>query len=386
VSPDRATPTGRQAVALCVLAVALLLAGCSGVADDDPDLPDGDEAVARFSSVGVYNETVVVESTFGNETTERRIERTLRPGTGERYQVIRQDGNRTVSVSNGTTTWVYRPAANEVRRIQTGGVNVSAQLDGLRDLIDSLDTEDETETPVVPIGPSFGFDSTTRTGLYNATAFGSQPVRTEYRGVETVGGRETYVIGVESTGDAEREIQQTTYYDTETFVVMRQEYSVTVRGERIEGQRQVQNITFDPAIGESLFEFDPPDDATLVTTDVEQYESYTQLERAAEGHVPDPSVPAGFEFDTGSLTDDTVSLQYSDPPEGLFVSRSTAVEIDDSLEQVEYRGRTYTVREQTVTTTVQWRCNDSVYAVGGDLDRDAVLDVADSIDCPTDRV
>jgi outer membrane lipoprotein-sorting protein len=380
VWPDRLVPDRRQALTLCVLAVAVLLAGCNGVLDDTPDLPDGDEAAERLSSVGVYNETVVVESTFGNETTESRIERTVRPTTGERYQVTRQNGNRTVTVSNGTTTWVYRPAAGEVSRIQTGGINASGRLERIRELVDSLDTDGGA--PVAPIVPSLVPGSSTQTGRYNVTSSRFEPVRTEYQGVETVAGRETYVIRMESTETAENMIQQTTYYDTETFVVMRAEYNVTVGDTRVEGQRLVRNISFDPAVEESIFEFDPPDNATITTTDVQQYESYTELEQAVDGHVPDPSVPSGFEFDVGSRTENGLSLQYSNGPAGLFVSRSTAVEIDDSLEQVDDRERTYFVREQNRITTVQWRCGDSVYSVGGDPDRETLLDVADSVTCP----
>ncbi len=95
-------------------------------------------------------------------------------------------------------------------------------------------------------------------------------------------------------------------------------------------------------------------------------------------------MPTRLEFETGTLTEQGVSLQYINPPESLFVSRSTAAEIDDSLEQVDYQGRTYSVREQTGTTTVLWSCNDSVYAVQGNLDREAILDVADSVECPGD--
>ena len=378
--PDRLVPDRRQALALCVLVVAVLLAGCNGVFDDTPDLPDGDEAAERLSSVGVYNETVIVESTFGNETTESRVERTVRPATGERYQVTHQDGNRTVTVSNGTTTWVYRPAAGEVSRIQTGGVNLSERRERIRKLVDSLDTDGgATISPIVPLLVP---GSSTQTGRYNVTSSRFEPVRTEYRGVETVTGRDTHVVRMESTETAENKIQQTTYYDTETFVVMRTEYNLTVGDTRIEGQRLVQNITFDPTVEKSIFEFDPPDNATITTTDLQQYESYTELEQAADGHVPDPSVPSEFEFDVGSLTEDGLSLRYSDAPAGLFVSRSRAVEIDDTLEQVDDRRRTYFVREQNRVTTVQWRCGDSVYSVGGNPDRDTLLDVADSVGCP----
>ena len=383
---SRSGSGGRRTGALCLLAVALLLAGCSGVAEDTPDLPDGDEAVERFSSVGIYNVTVSVESTVGNKTTERTIERTVQPATGKRYQVAQQEGSRIVTVYNGTTRWVYRPVAGEVNREQE--TDVLDRVEELRELVGSLTTNDETVSPFVPIGPLVAPDSTSKQGLYNRTTLTFNSVRIQYQGVETVNGRETYVIRAESTDTAVKQVQQTTYYDTRTFVVMRQESVVTRDNKRVERQQQVTNITFDPTVDEGIFEFDLPDNATLATYDdrrvsqVQQYRTTAELERAASGHVPDPSVPARFEFDTGSLTEQTVSLQYIDRPETLTITRSRSGEIGDDLEQVDHRGRTYAISEQDKTTRVRWRCGDSVYDVGGPLDRDTVLGVADSVECP----
>lgn len=377
---------GRQ-TAICVLAVALLLAGCSGVTDDTPELPDGNEAAERFSSVGIYNATVVIESTRGDKTTEQTIEQTVRPATGERYQVIQRSDTRTVTAYNGTTRWVYRPVTGTVDREREAGR--FDWVEQLRELIDTLATDDETRFPVVPIGPLIAPDSTPRQGLYNRTALTFDSVRVQYQGVERVSGRETYVVRAESTDTARKQVRQTTYYDTETFVVMRQEYVLTGGDEHIERQHRVTNITFDPPVDEGIFEFDPPDNTTLVTYDdkpldpVQQYGTIAALERAAGGHVPDPSVPARFEFDTGSLTDQTVSLRYLDRPEVLVVGRSTAGEIDDTLERADYQGRTYSVDERNETTRVEWRCGESVYHVEGSFGRDTVLNVADSIECPT---
>lgn len=388
MSPRKPAPGGRQIGALCVLAGVILLAGCSGIAEDTPDLPDGDEAAERFSSVGIYNATVVTKSTAGNRTTERTLERTVRPATGEQYQLVQEDSTRRVTVYNGTTRWVYRPAAGEVDREQ--GVVVPDRAEQLRELVGSLPTDDETKSPVVPISPLVAPDSPSKGGPSNRTAFTFDSVRIQYQGVETVSGRETYVIKAESTGTARKQTQQTTYYDTETFVIMRQDIVQTGRGKRIERQHRVTNITFDPGVNESIFEFDPPDNATIVTTDdkqitqVQQYGTAAKLERAASGHVPDPSVPARFEFDRGSLKEQTVSIQYIDRPETLTVSRSTAGQIGDDLEQIDHRGRTYSVDERNEATKVKWRCGDSVYYVEGSLGRDTVLDIADSVECPAD--
>ena len=380
--PDRFVPTGRYGAVVCGLAVALLLAGCVGLSDDTPDLPDGDEAVERFASVDVYNQTVVTQSTVDNETTEVRIERTVRPATGEQYQVTYRDGNRTVTVSNGTTRWIYRPAVNEVTRIQTEGTNQTQQVERLRDLVDSLET-DEAGAPVTPIVPVFPSDSPASGGSFNATGY-SEPIETEYRGVETVGTHDSYVVGLESAETSEREISQTLYYDTESFVLMRAEYSITTGDSQIEGQMRVRNISLNPPVDDSTFEFDPPDDATVVTPGIERFENESELRQAADTEVPEPSVPAGFEFERGTVVDQGVSLQYSDGPRSIFVvTRSTASVGGDESEQVDYRGRSYNLTREYGRILVDWRCGDTVYSVEGNVDRDTLLEVGDSIECPT---
>lgn len=380
--PDRFVPTGRNGAVVCGLVVALLLAGCVGLSDDTPALPDSDEAVERFASVDVYNQTVVTRSTIDNETTEVRIERTVRPATGEQYQVTYRDGNRTVTVSNGTTRWIYRPAVNEVTRIQTESTNQTQQAERLRDLVDSLET-DGAGTPVAPIVPVFPSGSPTSGGSFNATGY-SEPIETEYRGVETVGTHDSYVVRLESAETSKREISQTLYYDTESFVLMRAEYSITTGDSQIEGQMRVRNISLNPPVDDSTFEFDPPDDATVVTPGIERFENKSKLRQAADTEVPEPSMPAGFEFERGTVVDQGVSLQYSDGPRSIFVvTRPTASVGGDESEQVDYRGRSYNLTREYGRVLVDWRCGDTVYSVEGNVDRDTLLEVGDSIECPT---
>lgn len=377
--------TRRQAVAIVALAVALLFTGCSGLFGDEPALPDGDEAVERLNSAGIYNVTMTVESTFGNESTETRIERTIRPSTGEQYQVTIRNGTRTTVVSNGTIRWVYRPGANEVQRIQTNGSQQQSPAEQIRKLVDNVSTDDETGISIVPISPLFGSGSTAGNGSYSETIVGSEPTMTQYRGVETVNGRETHVIRMESPPDAENERQQTIYYDSEYFVPMKAEYEITVRGEHVEGEMRVQSVEFSPSVDDSIFEFDPPENATVITTTIREYENYTALRRASDGHVPDPDVPSEFEFELGTLTDRGLTLQYTDGPATISLTRSTRGEVRADSERIDRQGRTYYYSDQFRTKAVQWRCDDTVYTLSAELERDRLLTVGGSVDCPTNN-
>jgi outer membrane lipoprotein-sorting protein len=397
--PSRRSPPrpARRTVAVCALAVALLLAGCGGIASDDSELPDGEEAAERFASVDVYNATVVTESTFGNETTEIRIERTIRPATGERYEETVVNGNRTITVSNGTTQWHYRPEQNEVTVIDVEGRERFDQTEQLRELFDSIEQDDGSSSgpQLLPIVPTFtgssGSGSEGNTTVQ--TDQWSDPIEVSYDGVETVADREAHVVTVESVEGAERQLEQTLYFDAEWFVVLQAEWEVEIEQEGgrelVTGQRKIETIEFDPDVDEDIFEFEPPADATVSRTGgIDRFESYSDLASASDQPVPEPDVPADFEFEMGTLTNGSVGLQYGNGTTTLFVSRRTTGESVDGDELFEDSetivrdGQTY-YYAQFAAGRVEWTCGDVIYSVGGDLDREALLDVATSVQCPS---
>ena len=382
MSLDRSSPVRRQTAAVFALTVALLLTGCSAISDD-PEPPEPDEAVEGFSSVGVYNITVITESTVDNRTTELRVERTVRPATGERYQVTHRDGDRIILVSNGTTRWQYRPAANRVQRLPDSGFQESEHTEQLRELFDSLGSDGDSNDPFVPLSPLFAPNAGNDSGSDNNTGFGPEPMETQYQGIETVGGRDAHVITVETTAAAEVEIQQTVYYDTEFFVRLQSEYNMTVEGDRVTGETRAQRVDFSPSVDESIFEFEPPADATVVDTDIEQYDTYVGLSLGTDSHVPDPDLPAEFEFETATVRDGNLTMSYSSGLKTVFITRLlAATELPDESETIDYRGRTYQYNDELRGALIRWECGDNVYTVSGDLKRDTILDVGASIACP----
>lgn len=376
------SPSTRRRLSVAVaLAVLVLSAGCSGLFDDEPELPDADEAVEQFSSVGTYNATVVTEQTIDNESIEATIEQTVRPGTGERYQVVVQNGNRTTTVVNNTTTWVYRPARDEATRIEGETDQQSEQKKRIHKLVDSLETDDP-DSPIAPIAPLFGTGSTAGEDSVTAVNFSAEPMRTSYQGVETVSGRDTYVLQLESTEEADGEISQTVYYDVEYFVPLKAEYEMTFDNREVEGVTRTAQIEFDPAVDESVFEFDPPENVTVRTTRLDRFESYDELARASDGHVPDPAVPDSFEFDSGVRTERGITLRYSEGVTTIAVSRSSRTDREVDGERIESQGRTYTFTDRYRTNALYWQCSGNSYTVSAELDRDALLDIGASVECP----
>jgi len=384
----------RRAVAVCALAVALLLAGCGGIASDDPELPDGDEAAERFASIDVYNATVVTESTLGNETTEIRIERTLRPATGERYEEAVVNGSRSITVSNGTTQWIYRPEQNEVTVIEGDGEERFNQTEQLRELFDSIEKEGESSSgpQFLPIVPTFAGSSGSEASSTVRMDRSSDPLEVAYQGVETVGDRQAHVVTMESVEGAERRMEQTLYFDAEWFVILQGEWEIEIEDggqrEQVVGRMELRDVEFDPDIDEEVFEFEPPADATVSRTGgIDRFESYSDLASASDQPVPEPDVPADLEFEMGTLTNGSVSLQYGNDTTTVFVSRRTNRrsgddELFEDSEEIVRDGRTY-YYAQFAAGRVEWTCGDAIYSVGGELDREVLLDVATSVQCPS---
>jgi outer membrane lipoprotein-sorting protein len=377
---------------LASLALLLSLAGCSGVLKSDPELPSGDEAAEQFSSVDVYNATLVYETQLQNQTITNTIERTIRPATGERYDVVTTDGTRRITVSNGTTTWTYTPADNEVTVISLDGSNATTTPEQIRQLVESVEREETNEVLVAPILPPIpgtapkesDENSTTQMDIW------TDPVEVTYDGVETVAGRETHVITMETVEGAENQMEQTMYLDAEHYVPLQAEWNIEVNGtagpQQTTGSMRVEAIDFDPAVDDTLFEFEPPENATVSTPgqDIRTFESYDAIVAESDRPVPDPEVPSDFEFGTGSLTSDTVSIGYANETAQLFISRRTTGELTAEAEQIDWNGRTYHYDEQFGSNTVQWTCGDAIYSiVSANLDRETLLEIADTVQCPS---
>jgi outer membrane lipoprotein-sorting protein len=378
----------RRALVLCGLACLLVLAGCTGPANSDPDVPTGEEAVEGFSSVGVYNATVISESQIGNETTETRVQRTVRPATGERYQVATVDGNRTITVSNGTTTWIYDPTANTVTVTTIEGGQQANQTSQVRQLFDSIEVEESDGldgVPIItlfPVSPGSDGGSATETGLW------TDPVKVSYEGVETVSGRDAHVVRMQSVDGAETEMEQTLYFDTEYFVVLQGEWEMELEmgngTEHVEGRLTLQDVNFNPDVDDDIFQFEPPENATIseLGDEIQQFERYNELVDAADGPVPAPRTPDDYVFERGSITERAVSLVYTNDSGTLFVTRRTTGGIATGSEPISRDGRTYYYSDRYGSKTVQWRCDGAIYSVGGQFSRDTLFEVAGSVQCP----
>jgi outer membrane lipoprotein-sorting protein len=380
----------RRALLLVGVGVLLVCAGCSGIAEDDPDIPSGAEVADEYADIGVYNATLVFRS--ANDTVRSTVNRTVRPATGERYEVTVMNGNRRITVSNETTFWTYTPAEGEVMvtAIEQSGDGRN-QSQRLRQLFESVSSEQTSNSVVLPLFQAFSPHSGPSGESSTLAGFWTEPVNVSYEGVERVSGRDAFVFHMESSGDGNAQIEQTLFVDTEHYVVLRGEWQGTVelsgQTEQINRSMRVTDIEFDPAVDDDIFEFDPPDNATVSRPrrSIDTFESYDALVSGTEKPVPSPQIPTEFEFDSGSDTTSAVSLHYTNGTATIFLTRRTTGGLREDAERVTRNGRTYHYISQYQTDTVQWKCNGAIYSLGGPLDRETLLQIGDSVEClPTE--
>lgn len=423
--PSDALPVRRVALALTVVAVlaaGVLVFAPAGETDAQPHV--GHDAADRLAALDGLNATV--ESTFvrGNETTHSVRRVSVRPGTGE-LRSVPVDGDGVVMVSNGSTMWLYRPADREVTRVGVGDAAAGAasrQGERIERLFNRLNVSpsavDERETatasprlvplPVVPAGspPGAGVD-----GAVNRTSYGVR-----YEGTDTVSGREVYVLALRPAGDGGGGGQfgnytQRLFVDAEWFLPLRTHTEWTLDGEQIEATTVYRNLSFEPGLPDSLFQFDPPPGVEVSAgpgPTVTSYDSVSALRANTSVPVPDPDLPASFGLVRAQTTTgvgEAVSLRYTNATASLTVTASrvpnatrtngtrtnatrtniTRTNGTDALpdgERVSVGTETGIYRQVATSRVLTWSCGDVQYSVlGTGVSRDLVVELARSVGC-----
>ncbi len=389
--PVRHRLSSRHVLAVSLLCAVVLLAGCSDLLADDERLPESDEIAETYDSLDAYNATFVFTAST-NRTERQRITGTIttRPGTGESYRTVQStsgSGERTV-VSNGTVRWNYDESANRVFVAETRGE--AGQRRQIRRLVNRIQTDDSEESstpafPIVPFTPGVGTG-----GQQDSTGLNISTTAT-YEGTEAVGQREAHVLAVESAGDSGTRGRWTYYLDTEWYVLLRSTSNVTIDGTQTTSSYRLRNVTFDPEIPDGLFEFTPPEGATVdrASTAVERYDTREQLAAATDLRLPDPELPDEFELEQTrriqANSSEYIILAYASDVATLTVSRQDRIRfdrpVDDGAKRVEIGNRTGRYTQLPRQNLVRWSCDETTQSVRGPLSRATLVEVAASVRC-----
>lgn len=369
----------RTGVVLGVAAL-LLLSGCTVLGDTD--LPDGETAVDRHTSLDGYAGTAEITYTGPTDAENRTLEIVARPSTGESR--IETQNPRRLTIRNRTQILQYNAPAGELTRITFEEVNRTRRnRDRIHRLVDrardgEIGQVRVSPLPIVPAAGSSGETNTTRAGY-------------RYAGTETVLGRQAHVIRIQPVeGTSSRLVNRTVWLDAEWFVTLQVHSVQRVDGERVTRRFRFRNITFDPELSDETFSFDPPPGVTVnETTSLVRstYDSRAALEAETDLSVPDPDLPRGLELEEAGLIvgEDRriVVLSYGSSARGVFIQKADPDETATLPD-----GEAVTVGNQTgryvdagTGASVVWTCDGELYAVGGPLERDRLVAVAESIVC-----
>lgn len=347
----------RQVLLTVGLVALLALSGCLGTGplSEAEEQRVADEFEQRFSDIDGFTATVHTDVDGENVSTETRAKVWQRPGTAEMRQEVLEPAERAgdVTVTNESTSIHYDASENTYTRMDLSGLPTGEATDlgsQLRNLLDRFDVT--------------------------------------YNGTDTVDGQETHKVTLvpSNTSATAGSLEMTMWVDTEQWFPVKQRMTSDELG--IEATTRYENVTLDPGIPDERFSFEPPADATERETGFDSYESRDSLAEATNQTLPDPDPPEGYAFEGGTATSfngsDSASLRYANGDGSFTISVSDANgQPQDGGETVDVGNRTGQYSEMNEYGHLSWQCEDTAYSVTGNVDRETLVDVGASIECPT---
>jgi outer membrane lipoprotein-sorting protein len=365
-------------------------------ADSDPFAENASERLAAIDSVSATRTTVIER---GNET-RRTVERVrLDPDTGGVWrQRVTGPGDIDRRISNGTTLWLYDRDEETVTRLdQQDGPGLYARfLDRIPALVATLNRASNATTtptgsppsgaplPVVPAGET-GQSVPTPTaarGSYTVTATGTA----------TVDGRSVLKLTLERTGsEPVAAYRQTLWLDEQWYFPVRTRTAWTQGGQRTIITTTYSNLTINPGLDPSLFQFDPPEDVTVetpTTPDQQQFDSLSSLRRASNMTIPEPTLPESYVLEKATRTTGrigSIGLRYVNATSVVTVTKlDTVIPPTSEGEPVIVDGQIATYRVIGAEHSLVWDCGGGLYKVRGrGLPRSTLVEIADSVGCPS---
>ena len=351
-------------VGMVVLLAAASVTGYAGVEAATPQtetpsdqLPSEEvieqRALSNNTTVESVTGTVTITSDIGNETQTMRANVWQEPPNRVRYEYVSGPTEGTILVSNGSMFWMYNETTNTVRRLS---LNASFVQD-LNRAFQNLSSE----------------------------------FTAEYQGEATISGRETYVVSIQAPNETLGGVisNQTVWLDQETWFPVQTKVTTTVGNQTSTTTVTYSNLTYNASIPDDRFTFEPPENATVVDTELPETTTFDSVE-AAEGAVnfsirEPQSLPDCYQLrnvtvtQTGNTT--SVSLQYGNGTETLMFTQSTPEQSTMRGDEVSVAGHTGAYQEFGDTGILQWRDDKFTYSVTGSTSQSSLLEIAESIYC-----
>lgn len=363
------------------VAVGVLISG-------DQATPEFTESVSdRYDSLDGFEAERLTVIQRGDQTTRSLDQVARRPGTGQyRIEDVTEGASgREVRIADGNTLWIYWPESAEAKRV--AGVNTSRSLPSRLDRLFAIIERGGTTSGTHDVDPlPFVPESSDRT----AGIAGSMTV--SYDGSETVDGRETYVIHLQSnatTAGVVQNFEQTLWIDQEWYLPLKRTTEYVRDGDPVSVTTTYWNVSFNTGIEAETFTFDPPANVTVADTDStrqQQFVDIAGLRVVASVSVPDVNVPETLKLVKATRTVTTqvrsIGLKYENETAVLAISKSNLTWYEPSTDgqAVTVGGQNATLRNLGTEMRVSWTTPNARYSVAGSaIGRSTLLEVAASV-------
>jgi len=339
-------------VVLIVL-LSLLLSGCIwGMSAEQI----GEKMQEKYDSLEDYRGTMITSFETDGQTTIHEARFAFKKPGKSRYEYLSPEEMRgNIMVSDGETMWIYDAGKNEVQKV----------------------TMPKYEMPEIDYGEIIR-DMMEK---YNV----------DLQGSESVSNRDCYVL-VLTPKDENATMRQKLWVDKEYWMPMRIEMEMEFGGKTMKSWVEYRDMEFNVGIPDSEFEFEVPEGAEVTEKEIPMPEMFNSVEEAQEEVdftilVPE-YIPEGYEFERAIVIDikdeKSVSLSYKKGVEILSLTESMGEEITGSLEgaeKVDINGREGEYIKMGMNKLLRWDCDGLSLSLMGELDKEELLKVAESVDC-----
>lgn len=355
----------RTHAALALVAL-VTLAGCSGalLGSEDPE-EIAEQVQERHDAIedvhGVQTMSIDGPERGGNMT----MEVWESPPDQARQEVLSVAGDLTqadssgdVVVQNGSTTWYYDSATNEVTRM-----NISSDLTG-NDMVDGDTIERLLDE----------FD-------------------VSHAGTETVADRETHVLELSPANESGSGMatyeDAKIWVDSEYWYPLQYEVSLSLDNETTTVSMAYEEVSFNEGIPDERFQFEPPEDAEVTTNelsaDITEVDDLAAADAETDFDVGEPVVPNRFTLSGVQIieSDDTASVTASfesdDGTLSYIASRDTNLPDGDAVQVGDSEG-VYT--ETAGIGAAYVACDDVTHTVSSeDATEDELVDALAALEC-----
>ena len=348
----------KQIASVLLVLAAVLTSGCT----DQISEMSADEIAsmmeAKQESIVDFSATMVMTSSFGGEGMTMRATMVTIPPDKSRIEYIEPaELAGTVMVTNGSTMWTYDPAKNQVTKMALPEDMPSA-MDYTQIVKGILDENDIS-----------------------------------LEGIEDVGGRSTYVIEATPRNESNRKFISRTrvWVDRENWMLLGTEMYDTDGNPMV--KVEYRDITFNTGVLDSEFTFEAPVGAEVVEESFEDLmpEEMTLEEARANitFNITTPAyLPDGYELDHALVIGgarEVVSLQYTNGDLRLHLSEWISDDTEqsgmmmDEPEIVSINGTDGEFTSMFGMNTLQWSADGIGYSLSGAIEKDELVNVAESM-------